>query len=344
MKKHLSLILLLLLGANVSFAQEEVQKPTVISASYFDVSPPLRDMVQKSDAIADQSWKEAAAWNKLNTSPNSSNSNDFQGPDPVRQSAFGTLTSDTTIQNFDGIGSNGPWPPDTDGEAGPLHYLQVVNCRFVVYDKNGTILLGPSNSNTIFAGLPNNTNDGDAVVLYDENADRWLFSQFSLPNYPNGPFYENVAISQTNDPTGTWYRYQFSFTDMPDYPKLAVWRDGYYMTIRRFSAGAGNWLGPSAVAMDRSKMLAGNPTATTIMFNFPSSSEGPQAADCDSDFPPAGTPCPVAYLTSTSVMLYDFNVDWTTPANSTFILGNTIAISPFSNFNYSTYIDQKGTS
>ncbi|MEI7896295.1 MAG: T9SS type A sorting domain-containing protein [bacterium] len=334
MKKIVILALLLLAGMSFSFAQQDSPKPIVMKATYFDVSPPLRDMVQKSDANADNSWKQAIVKNKLNAYTHQNGESDYKGTDPVIQKTFGdAITTDTTIQNFDGVSANGSWPPDTDGDVGLSHYMQVVNTKFAVYDKNGNKLMGPSNNSVIFNGLPHNTNDGDAILLYDENADRWLFSQFALPNYPNGPFYENVAISQTNDPTGTWYRYQFTFADMPDYPKLAVWGDGYYMTIRRFSSGAGNWLGPAAVAMDRTKMLAGDLTAGMVMFNMPTSAEGTQAADCDSEFPAAGTPCPVGYLTTTSVKLYDFHVDWVTPGNSTFLQNYTIPISMFSALN-----------
>ncbi len=346
MKKIFIISLSLFLGINFSFAQEEAQKPTVMKPVYFDVSPPLRDMVQKSDAIIDNSWKEGIVKNKLNTYSNETITLDSPVNDPVHQSFFGDAIADTTIQNFDGVSANGSYPPDTDGDVSFSHYMQVVNTRFAVYNKNGVKLMGPTNNSVIFNGLPNNTNDGDAILLYDENADRWLFSQFALPNYPNGPFYENVAISQTNDPTGTWYRYQFQFADMPDYPKLAVWVDGYYMTTRRFASGSGSWLGPAAVAMDRSKMLTGDPTAAMVMFTMPSSGEGTQAADCDSDFPPLGTPCPVCYLTSTAtgaIRLYDFHVDWTTPSSSTFTLTPTIPISTISILN-GNIIPQKGTS
>jgi hypothetical protein len=343
MKKFFIFSFTLLLGFNLTFAQQNAQKPVVIKANYFDISPPLRDMVQNSDALIDNSWKDGIVKNKLNTISPDMNSPVFSGTDPVHQSFFGDAVTDTTIQNFDGVGANGSYPPDTDGDVGLSHYMQVVNTRFAVYDKNGNKLMGPSNNSNIFNGLPHNTNDGDAILLYDENADRWLFSQFALPNYPNGPFYENVAISQTNDPTGTWYRYQFTFTDMPDYPKLSVWVDGYYMTIRRFSSGAGNWLGPAAVAMDRAKMLVGDQSASMVMFTLPSSSEGPQAADCDSDFPAMGTPCPIGYLTSTTVKLYDFHVDWTTPGNSTFVNNYTIPIAMFGTLSGNA-IPQKGTS
>ena len=346
MKTTFTFFLLMLMGFSMAIAQEENQKPVVIKANYFDVSPPLRDMVQRTDMLIDNSWKECVVKNKLNTVSKESTSatTDNSKPDPTVQTNFGDAIADTTIQNFDGVGASGSYPPDTDGDVGPNNYFQVVNVRFAIYDKAGNKLMGPSNNSTIFNGLPHNTNDGDAVVLYDKNADRWLFSQFALPNYPNGPFYENVAISQTSDPTGSWYRYQFTFTDMPDYPKLSVWGDGYYMTVRRFSSGAGAWLGPAAVAMDRSKMLVGDVSASMVMFNLPSSSEGPLSANCDSPFPPAGTPCPVCYLTSSTVKVTDFHVDWTTPANSTFNTNATVPITMFGTFGSSNSITQKGTS
>ena len=347
MKKLIYLFICFVLSANLGFSQNDLSKPIIIKANYFDVSPPLRDMVQDVNAKADMSWKDGLVKNPLNTYSNDNDNFEPVAGDPIRQTFFGQILTDTTIQNYEGVGMSGYLPPDTDGDVGPNNYFQVVNVRFAIYDKNGNKLMGPSNNSSIFTGLPHNSNDGDAIVLYDQNADRWLFSQFSLPNYPNGPFYENVAISQTGDPTGSWYLYQFTFTDMPDYPKLSVWGDGYYMTIRKFTAGTTNWISPAVVALERAKMLAGDPTAAMIMFNLPSSSEGPQAADCDSEFPPDTTPCPVCYLvsgTNSSIKINHFHTDWTTPANSTFTLANTVPITPFSAFSYGNFIPQKGTS
>jgi len=346
MRKHFTLILFFALLTGYTSAQEKTSTPVVAKATYFDVSPPLRDMVQSTNEVADRSWKEGYVKNITNTFSNPNEKADGYIEDPIRQSFFGAILTDTTIQNYDGVSMSGLVPPDTDGDVGPNNYFQVVNVRFAIYNKSGTMLLGPSLNSSIFSGLPHNSNDGDAVVLYDENADRWLFSQFSLPNYPNGPFYENVAISQTSDPTGSWYRYQFTFSDMPDYPKLSVWGDGYYMTIRRFSAGSLSWIGPAAVAMDRTQMLAGNPAATIITFNLPSSCDGPLSADCDSDFPPDSTPCPVCYLvggTSPVIKINSFHADWTNPSNSTFTLANSVSVSPFSYFTGGAEINQKGT-
>ena len=102
------------------------------------------------------------------------------------------------------------------------------------------MVYGPVNTNTIWSGFGGpcqTTNNGDPIVLYDRAADRFLVSQFALPNYPSGPFYECIAVSQTGDPTASWYRYAFlvSNTKMDDYPKLAVWPDGYYMSVNQFN-------------------------------------------------------------------------------------------------------------
>ncbi len=97
------------------------------------------------------------------------------------------------------------------------------------FDKSGNSVFGPADNSTIWQGFTGgNTNDGDPIVLYDELADRWLATQFSVAGTPD---YILLAVSQTNDPTGSWYRYAFQFNQMPDYPKFGIWEDGYYMGL-----------------------------------------------------------------------------------------------------------------
>src|ERR1035437_277845 len=216
MKKILYLFIGFFTLVNLSQAQNkqsDVGKPIVIKASYFDVSPPLRDMVRNPNAKADMTWKDAIVKGPMNTHPNDRSTKEAFVEDPIRQSFFGQTQTDTTIQNYEGVGMSGWLPPDTDGDVGPNNYFQVVNVRFAIYDKNGNKLIGPSSNTSIFSGMPNMTNDSDPIVLYDENADRWLFSVYTFPHNNNAPFYESVAISQTGDPTGTWYRYQYTFND-----------------------------------------------------------------------------------------------------------------------------------
>ncbi len=169
-----------------------------------------------------------------------------------------TGTSDI-IQSWDGVSAGAYAPPDNSGDVGLNHYMQMVNVRFQIWDKTGTSLLGPLNLGTIWSGFPgpwaSSLNDGDPVVLYDETADRWFASQFSLPNGTGGPNYILVAVSQTGDPTGSWHRYGFEFPNFPDYPKYGVWPDGYYVSANRFATSGLS--GTTNAAFERSMMLIG---------------------------------------------------------------------------------------
>ena len=109
----------------------------------------------------------------------------------------------------------------------------MINLVFSIYTKTGTLLVGPVDSGTLWAGFPIDEctePSGDPIVLYDEKADRWILTQFTtrgLPPDPQNPFYNCVAVSVTGDPTGAYYRYAFTTDDrFPDYPKYGVWPEG----------------------------------------------------------------------------------------------------------------------
>ncbi|HYP21560.1 MAG TPA: S-layer homology domain-containing protein [Chloroflexia bacterium] len=190
--------------------------------------------------------------------------------DPVVQDFFGPLAMPAPIQSIEGQYNYwGVSPPDTDGDVGPNHYVQMVNLGFQIYDKSGNVLYGPADTNTIWSGFGGECetqNAGDPIVLYDQMADRWLLSQFTAaidppdPAIPvgTGPYFECIAISTSPDPTGSYYRYAFqvSETSFEDYPHLGVWPDGYYMTANEFVASTGN-TGAGIFAFERDKMLAG---------------------------------------------------------------------------------------
>src|SRR5439155_2309552 len=117
--------------------------------------------------------------------------------------------------------------------------VQIVNSAFAVYDKTTHALVyGPVASNTPWSGFGGGcetNNDGDAIVAYDKAADRWVISQFSVSTTP---YLECVAVSQTNDATSAYHRYAFSYTNFPDYPKLGVWPDAYYIAFNMFSGNS----------------------------------------------------------------------------------------------------------
>ncbi|MCX6286158.1 MAG: T9SS type A sorting domain-containing protein [Bacteroidetes bacterium] len=343
MKKILTLFVVCCLTLGSVMAQNEpALKPQVSKCIYFDVSPPLRDMIGKAPQKADNSWKDGIV--KNNHYPfDLPKDEQIPGVDNKVQNYKGASNADSLLLSFDGnANTQGVAPPDVDGDVGPNHYFQVVNLHYSIYDKAGNKVLGPLTNSSMFGSLPNNSNDGDAVVLYDEVESRWIFTQFSLPHYPNGPFFEMIAVSQTSDPLGSWNRYEFQFTNMPDYPKLSVWQDGIYFTSNNFTAGSGGQAGTGAACFDKAAMYAGT-TAQMVYFSLPASNEAWAIlpSDCDGAYPPAGTPAFFAWLKSGHIRIYGFHVDWTTPSNSTY---SQLVTIPVTTYNGSVPdIPQKGT-
>lgn len=251
-----------------------------------------------------------------------------------------SATAPTVGTSFDTIGrgfSNfvvNYAPPDPNSAVGLTQIITVVNAGMTIQNKTGGVLYGPANTNAIFAGfggLCETTNDGDAVVRYDRIADRWLVSQFANVASRTGPYYECVAISKTNDATGEWYRYSFEFTDFPDYPKVSVWPDAYYITYNMFSS-SGVWRGGKSCALDRVKMLAGL-AATQVCFNTGTNYGGLLAADLDSPTPPpTGAPNVHVALgvTSTTLATWKFKPNFTTPSSSTFVGPTSMTVASYS--------------
>jgi hypothetical protein len=235
--------------------------------------------------------------------------------------------------NFDGIAANGSAPPDNNGAPGLTQYVELVNTKYAVYSKTGSLLLGPLNTNTLwsgFGGQCQTSNDGDGMVLWDAIAQRWVAEQFAVSA---SPFLICVAISTGTDATGSYNRYSFSYsTIFPDYPKIGVWPDAYYVTFNRFNS-SGTWaLGTEICAFDRTKMLAGAAATQQCFTPFTTGTHTYLPANFDGTIlPPAGEPnFEVGLSTSANNLSYfRFHVDWTTPANSTLTGPTNLAVNAF---------------
>ncbi len=306
-----------------SGSAQEPSIPVTGRAIYFDISSPLRERLRENSGKADLSWKEGILPNDIRRS--GSEEQDRPGfQDTVVQREFGRNSMDSALLNFDGLANvNNIVPPDTYGDVGPSHYVQLVNLSFAIYDKTGVKLLGPVSTGSIWEGMPHNSNNGDGVVLYDEQAGRWLISQFSLPTFPYGPFYQMIAVSQTPDPTGSWYRWEFESAELPDYPKFGVWRDGFYMSFTRLKSGTLQKSGIGVVAFDRTAMISGDPGARYIQFLF-SNPYTILPADCDGPFAEPGSPNYYGFVRPGFFVIREFQANWTDPSASTF--GNTLEL------------------
>ncbi len=219
-------------------------------------------------------------------------------------------------------------PPDTVGEVGPNHYIQMVNSAFSIYNKSGTRLAGPTNINALFTNAVatprcNATNSGDPIVLYDQQADRWLLSQF----VSSSPYALCFAVSQTPDPTGAYWTYQFNLSQLPDYFKVGVWPNAYYIGANESTY--------TAYALNRAQMLVGGP-ANGVVFTGQNNFLMP--ADLDgTTLPPAGSPGFFYTFKDSAthggaadrIEVFALNPNFATPASSTLTLAASINVTPF---------------
>ena len=320
---------------------------TVVHAQYrgvlrvvkFDVSPPLRSIQPlRADECTLRENEEQGPIPLGPVGP--------VVPDKVVQRVLGKIGIPTPIISFDG-NSNlcGCSPPDPNGAVGPNHVVTMANLHFQIFNKSGTSLFGPAANNTLWSGFGGGCqtqNAGDPVVIYDQLADRWLLTQFTS----SAPYLECVALSQTNDPTGAYYRWSIATgngNNFPDYPKAGMWPDAYYFSTREF-AGGSTFVGVGAYALDRAQALAGNPNPTIVGFLAPPSpayvvGDGLLPSDLDGMTPPpAGSP---NYFVGSednngpygapqdALTVWKFHYDPNMPNLSTFTLTNTLPTQPF---------------
>lgn len=331
MKQRLFTLWVLLIPFMIHAQVDESKPIRVTKAAFYAKTIPLRDLAavvspDKSEAIIQETEvKNELDYNKW---PNT----DFTQPTEKIQSEMGSRQSRGPLVGFSGQGPTGYYPPDTDGDVSEDHFVQMVNSKYNVYEKDGTKILGPLNLSTLWNALPpgNWGNDGDPIVLYDEEAERWVLTQFRVNSSTK---YELFAISETNDPTGAYHLYAFSFgTTMNDYPKIGVWRDGYYATYNMFQSGS--FTGSRITVVERDKMLVGDPDAEMVEFHK-NGYYATMPADIDGEMlPPEGERCPVMYITnSKTIQLWGFLVDWENTSNSSLNLMNTLVPSNFTEFN-----------
>lgn len=325
-----------LTGATFSWAQGQ-SNAVVVEATQHAFSPPLDQIVPIPP--------QPGPLSSLPVLPTHGPRATGQSPDPVLQgSPSATTLSTTSGQNFLGVGTGlnafrvQYIPPDTNGAVGPTQFVQWVNASFAVFYKaSGNLAYGPAAGNTLWQALGGpcaTNNSGDPIAQFDKQANRWVLMQ---PVFKS-PYYLCVAVSSSADAVQQpWYLYAFPIPGkvFPDYPKLGVWPDGYYVTYNQFRGQS--FVGPAACALDRNSMLSGAPAKMQCFTNIGASYGSMLPGDVDgtpTTGPPAGSP---EYLlnfgsNNASLDLWRFHVDWTTPSNSTLTsTGPTnIPVSPFS--------------
>ncbi|MGH2953596.1 MAG: thrombospondin type 3 repeat-containing protein [Solirubrobacterales bacterium] len=308
--------------------------PITLEAGDYALSKPVRDLRARDrlrnsgttarprvNPLADEPDKgRRGTWNRgeVPTDPLAAASRAATGRTPAPDLVF-----DGTANPF---ACGGCSPPDTIGDVGPNHYIQMVNAtKVAIYNKAGGLHVPAFDLGDLWPSGPCTANAGDPVVVYDELADRWLLSQFADPNHLC------FAISQAADPTGAYHLFTFDVGQFPDYFKVGVWPSGYFVSANESTY--------TAYAFDRTKMLAGDATASGVKFAGEDNFLLP--ADVDGTTPPAD-PGGLFYTFKDSashdppgagdpdrIELFQLTPDFTTPLDSTFDLIETIPIASF---------------
>jgi len=279
----------------------------------------------------------------------------------IEQKAQGSKPAIAVGASFDGLGDGfvgtttyaggGRGGIDLSIAVGPDHIVEILNGSLAVFSKKGKKY--PSSGKLLYGAVPNNTvftdfgvrcgvtNNSDTVVRYDQLANRWLIvlPVFSRPpGEPQGPYAMCYAVSTTPDPLGTYYRYEFQRPLFPDYPRPAVWPDGYYNP----TSTSDNML-PEIVTQkhdciaDRQSMLKGLPaTEQCIVVDG-----GVFLMNADlfgKRLPPPGAPNILMSTGGTQLLkvfeddgiyFYKVHVDWKDPSKTSLSPPQKIAVAPY---------------
>lgn len=323
----------------------QAMQMTSSRATHFEISRPARDVAGATAArtyavhrrinplAAEPDHGARGTWTRAKPplDPLASVSRGRAAPTPPPDLVF-----DGTANPF---ACGGCSPPDANGDVSRNEYVQVVNATQVaVFKKNGDPVAPPFDLGALWSSGDCAADVGDPDVMYDTRAKRWVITQLAAANAVC------FAVSQTSDPLGAYYLYEFNVVDFPDYFKIGVWPDAYY--------GSANQSTYAAFAFNRDKMLTGDPSAEVVRFTGETNLLLP--ADLNDRSKPKGGGYFFTFKDDQfhggvdRIELFRLTPDFANPSNSTFDLVKAFPIAPFTYtvcgfFNFDC-IPQKDTS
>jgi len=318
-----------ILGSSL-FAQETFPPTEIITGTFKGKTINLRDFpVMEAGGFNDpKTHTMVPVPNESNTTPEPNNTTTVI---QNLQTEPGGIVALPLEQNFVGASASesGFFPPDPTGAVGPDHYVHSVNSLVKIFDKTGNLLVGPVSLSNF---LGNGSNNGDPIVLYDQLADRWVVSEFGA-----GGNSLSIGVSETNDPTGAYNVWDYTFSGFPDYPHYGVWHDGYYGTVNL------NGQSTQGFVMERDVMLAGGASPQILIFNLPQVVVNPNQVKSPEPVNLLGTtidPSTPGYITYIQddawggvsfdhLKVWEIEMDWVNTGNSTISVPLEIATDAF---------------
>lgn len=332
----------LFLAAFFSFGQTKIEDIQVSNTKAVFLGKTERvDKLRKVSATSEEklskSKSKKAQPNFFGRGNNKSKIKELEhlGPDPIRQTEISSLRSRVIIEpivNIEGL-TNGSNPQDPTGAIGSNYYLQAINATEIgIFQKNGTLVQSFS-GNTLWNPI-GESSLGDPIILFDQAADRWLITEFA------DPANLLVAMSETNDPRGSYFVYSFATPDFPDYPKYAIWSDSYTVTTNESSTNALH-----QYFIDRDALIAGEEVVTIqrVEVNGNTNTEAGFYVTTPIDWNGATAPVDnkpmVVKINDSSwgqvaedvLEIYTFDVDFANPSNTSTTL-TSIVTTPFDGY------------
>lgn len=144
-------------------------------------------------------------------------------------------TSPVPGPSWEGESENDLTPPDPTGAVGPNSYIELINLRFGIYDRSGTLITDGTMSQ--LSNLPQ-SDLSDPQIAWDPASQHFYYVILDFANNTFG-----VGWSKTDNPTSTadFCKYVASFgygsLILPDYPKLGLSQNFIMIGVNEFLLG-----------------------------------------------------------------------------------------------------------
>jgi len=258
---------------------------------------------------------------------------EHQGVDAIRQTSFNENLNTVVepVVNINGL-TSGFAPNDPTGDVGENHYLQAINATTLgVFDKAGN-LLNTFTANTLWREL-GFFSAGDPIILYDQQNNRWIITEFPNQNELL------IAVSENSDPMSSYTVYNFPTPQFPDYPKYGIWDD--YLTVSTNEGSPGTH---SIYILDKAALMAGVDEVPIQRLELPGNTNTfagffvTTPLDWTGSNEPVDGPMFITLNDSAwgvsdedQIEVYTINVDLTNSDNTTFD-NTSVVLAPFDGF------------
>jgi len=180
---------------------------------------------------------------------------------------------------FQGTAQTGWIPPDPNLAVGPGHIVEVVNTHMRVTTKAGVQTMSTLLTLAEFwSGLGVVGLTTDPRIIYDQYSGRFVLAMLEVGvNFV--PSYVLLAVSQTTDPNGIWFKYRHDSTTVidgnaywTDYTGVAVDAQAIYFTANLFT-GTAPFGGVKYRIFNKFPLLTGAPAVYQDLVDISGASE-----------------------------------------------------------------------